>query len=263
MNTLPIYQIDAFTSRLFSGNPACVCLLQVWPSDDIMQEIAAENNVSETAFICSSSTSPYIRWFTPTVEVDLCGHATLAAAHVMLNVLNHPQDFVIFDSKSGPLSVTKRGKRLELDFPGRVVEHCDNPPKSLFEAIPGAIIDIYNSGNQTYIVELADEDAVRTFRPDFLKLVNVDKCVNITARGKNHDFVSRFFGPNIGLPEDPVTGSAHCGLAIYWSRKLGKTTELSALQLSKRTGELYCRVVDDRVLISGEAVLYLRGEITI
>lgn len=259
--TLPKYQIDTFTNKVFKGNPAAVVPLKTWLPDDVMQSIAAENNLAETAFFVKTGENYHIRWFTPSVEVDLCGHATLASAFVLFEKMKIAVSKVLFSSKSGPLGVTKIADRLELDFPAYRVKACE-ASKELLEAVAAPISEVCESGSGTYIVVLESEAAVQNFVPDFAKLSRVDRCVNITAKGSKHDFVSRFFGPNIGIPEDPVTGSVHCGLAVYWGEKLRKV-EMTALQLSQRTGELRCVLSGDRVLISGQAVLYAEGQITI
>ncbi|MES2801354.1 MAG: PhzF family phenazine biosynthesis protein [Bdellovibrionota bacterium] len=257
-----IYFLDAFTSEIFKGNPAAVCPLDNWLSETQMQKIAAENNLAETAFLVKKLDHYELRWFTPTVEVDLCGHATLASAYVIFNNLNYSGSQIRFETKSGSLFVNRNKERLTLDFPGRVVESC-NPTKELLANFSNPPKEVLKSGTGTYIILLDNENDVTGFKPDFAKLALVDRCVNITAPGSNCDFVSRFFGPNIGLPEDSVTGSAHCGLAIYWSKKLARTDELHAVQLSARTGEIFCQVVNDRVLLSGYVAPYLEGHINI
>jgi PhzF family phenazine biosynthesis protein len=262
MIELPLYIIDAFTSKLFSGNPAAVCPLEKWLPDAILQAIASENNLSETAFFVSRGSRFELRWFTPLQEVDLCGHATLASAFVLFENLGHKETEIIFDSKSGPLKVTKGNQVMTLDFPGRRVEPC-TPPEALLRSLPEKPTEVLESGPHTYIAVYDNENSVRSFKPDFTKLAQVDRGVNITAPGKECDFVSRYFSPALGLAEDPVTGSAHCGLAIYWSKRLNRSDVLHAIQCSQRGGELFCQAVGNRVLISGSAVQYLQGTVMI
>lgn len=261
---LPIFYLDAFATEIFKGNPAAVCPLDSWLSDTLLQSIANENNLAETAFFVRSKTEDAfeLRWFTPTVEVDLCGHATLAAAYVIFEHLLYKKEKIRFLTQSGDLFVFRDQERLVLDFPGRKVEVCE-PSIELLANFQKTPIEVLKSGTGTYIVVMENESEVHSYQPDFSKLAKVDRCVNITSPGDNCDFVSRFFGPNIGLPEDPVTGSAHCGLAIYWSKRLNRTDELHAIQLSNRTGEIFCRVVGNRVLLSGTVVQYLEGKISI
>jgi PhzF family phenazine biosynthesis protein len=230
----------------------------------LLQSIAAENNLAETAFFVRSGAEDAfeLRWFTPTVEVDLCGHATLAAAYVIFQHLSYQSEKIRFLTQSGDLFVFRNRERLVLDFPGRSVEPCE-PSIELLANFQKRPREVLRSGSGTYIVVMENESEVRRYEPDFAKLAQVDRCVNITAPGENCDFVSRFFGPNIGLPEDPVTGSAHCGLAIYWSLRLNRTDELHAIQLSTRTGEIFCKVIGNRVLLSGTVVEYLQGKISI
>jgi PhzF family phenazine biosynthesis protein len=256
---LPLYQVDAFTSRLFSGNPAAVCPLEAWIEDRILQAVAAENNLSETAFFVKQGSRYEIRWFTPTSEVDLCGHATLASAYVILRFLEKDLDVVEFDTRErGALSVRREGDRLTLDFPAMVPEPCE-APEGLLEGLGGRAVSVLRS--RDYLVRYADERSVRDLSPD-MNLLSRAECVGIiaTAPGDDVDFVSRFFAPRMGVPEDPVTGSAHCTLTPYWARELHRE-QLHALQVSRRGGELFCRALGDRVKISGEAVLYLEGTI--
>lgn len=259
---IPVFYIDAFTTKVFSGNPAAVCPLQAWLSDELMQKIAAENNLSESAFFVPRGGGFELRWFTPTVEVDLCGHATLASAFVLFERLGFSQEKILFHTKSGDLTVTREGLKFSMDFPGRNVDLCQ-PSQELLANFANPPKEVLKSGSGTYIVVLNSEDDVQNFQPDFQKLAKVDRCVNITAPGRECDFVSRFFGPNIGIPEDPVTGSVHCGLAIYWSARLKRSDRLYAIQLSARTGEVYCQVIGDRVLLTGSAVAYMEGQIRI
>ncbi|MGK7393032.1 MAG: PhzF family phenazine biosynthesis protein [Candidatus Cyclobacteriaceae bacterium M3_2C_046] len=255
-----IYQVDAFASKVFAGNPAAVCPLDSWLDTDIMQKIAAENNLSETAFLVREKDQYQIRWFTPLMEVDLCGHATLASAHVIFQFLDHQRDEIIFSSQSGTLKVQKEAGWLWLDFPARPPEPTDDHPL-LIEALGLVPSEVLKS--RDYLVRYQDEAQILKIKPDFAKLSQLDAVgIIITAPGENVDFVSRFFAPRAGINEDPVTGSAHCTLIPYWAKAL-KKQELSALQLSVRGGEISCRLRDQRVLIGGEAVTYLQGVITI
>lgn len=259
---IPIYQVDAFTNERFKGNPAAVCPLDSWLLDAVMQNIAAENNLAETAFIVPAGNEYVIRWFTPTVEVDLCGHATLASAYVLFNELGFSGDQINFIShRSGPLSVTKNGSILALNFPVDILSELPLKPAfaiGLSQA-PRAVF----KGKTDYLFVYDSEAEILALQPDFeaLKMHQV-RGIIVTAPGETTDFVSRFFGPACGVNEDPVTGSAHTTLTPYWSSVLGKT-ELTARQLSLRTGDLTCKLLGDRVEIAGEAVLYLRGEINL
>jgi len=259
---IPLYQVDAFTSTLFSGNPAAVCLLEAWLDDPELQSIAAENNLSETAFLVPNKEGFDLRWFTPVTEVALCGHATLASAFVLFEIKKWPAQTIAFQTrKSGVLSVTRRDNLLEMDFPSRPAV-LRTPLPGLFQALQVTSGDVYGSAEDLMIV-LEDESVVRKVQPDFSSLSQVDcRGTIITAKGEQCDFVSRFFAPRVGIPEDPVTGSAHCVLTPYWAAVLEKT-ELHALQVSRRGGELFCSLAGERVKISGRAVLYLEGEITI
>jgi PhzF family phenazine biosynthesis protein len=258
---LPIYQADAFTSELFGGNPAAVIPLEEWLPDGVMQNIAAENNLSETAFFVEEGDSFRLRWFTPAVEVDLCGHATLATSHVLFEELGYEQPTINFNTLSGVLSVEKSGDRLVMNFPA--VEPLQNEaPAILFQALGvERTSEVYKSDD--YMVVLNSEQEVANLDPDFRMLNEVDaRGIIVTAPGDEVDFVSRFFAPQAGIDEDPVTGSAHTKTTPYWSRKL-KKDKLSARQISKRGGELICEMKGDRVEISGEAVTYMKGEITL
>jgi PhzF family phenazine biosynthesis protein len=258
---IPIYQVDAFTSRLFAGNPAAICPLEKWLPDDVMQAIAAENNLSETAFFVPENGSYRLRWFTPGVEVDLCGHATLATAYVILNKLSQGRETVSFQTQSGELTVRRQDDLFSLDFPARPPQRCDVHPR-LIEALGRVPLEVL--GARDYLVVYESEEQVRTLQPNFELLSQVDRfAVIVTAPGTGDiDFVSRFFAPSKGVAEDPVTGSAHCTLIPYWARRLGKT-ELRARQISKRGGELWCRLQGDRVIIAGGAALYLEGTIRV
>ncbi|MEY2940880.1 MAG: hypothetical protein RJA67_565 [Bacteroidota bacterium] len=259
---IPIYQVDAFTNERFKGNPAAVCPLDSWLPDAVMQNIAAENNLAETAFLVSSGDRYEIRWFTPTVEVDLCGHATLASAYVLFNELGFSGDQINFIShRSGPLSVTKYGSILALNFP--VDTLLELPLKPAFAiGLSQAPVKVFK-GKTDYLFVYDSEAEILALQPDFEALKSHPvRGIIVTAPGETTDFVCRFFGPACGVNEDPVTGSAHTTLTPYWSSVLGKT-ELRARQLSLRTGNLTCKLVGDRVEIAGEAVLYLRGEIEV
>jgi PhzF family phenazine biosynthesis protein len=242
---LPFYQIDAFTRELFCGNPAGVCPLQAWLPDRLMQKIAAENNLAETAFFVPQDDAFEIKWFTPRVEVDLCGHATLASAYVIFEYLDYKDDIIRFNSKSGPLVVKKKGKLLTLDFPA---DFCDpsNPPDGLFEAIGSQALLCYQ-GKTDFMLIYKDQQDIEDLKPDFAGLEDVDaRGVIVTAPGREVDFVSRFFAPRVGVNEDPVTGSAHTTLTPYWSRALVKQ-EMTASQLSGRGGEIWVKMMGNRV----------------
>lgn len=257
---LKLYQVDAFTSRPFGGNPAAVVPLDSWLPEDKLQAIANENNLSETAFFVPSASGFELRWFTPVREVDLCGHATLATAYVLFDMLGYDQSVIRFETRSGPLFVEKQGDRLAMDFPADPPE-----PSPLIETLvlglgqpPRAIL-----AGADYLAVYDDEATVRAIKPDQNLLAQLDRRgVMVTAPGDTVDFVSRFFAPKYGIPEDPVTGSAHCTLAPYWAERLGKT-ELEARQISPRVGEISCRVRGDRVTLVGSAVLYLEGSIRV
>lgn len=256
---LPLYQVDAFTTRTFGGNPAAVVPLTEWLADEWLQHIARENNLSETAFFIPEGPGYQIRWFTPTTEVDLCGHATLATAHVLYNHLNTKDEQLIFSSRSGPLKVTRDTKRIILNFPVDDLEPV-MPPEGLIEAIGRESLFCYK-GKDDYLLVYEKQADIRDLVPDFSLLMDVEaRGIIVSAPGEWTDFVSRFFCPRVGINEDPVTGSAHTSLIPYWSRQLAKT-ELTARQLSDRGGELYCRHRGNRVEIGGEAITYLIGEI--
>ncbi|TXB62709.1 PhzF family phenazine biosynthesis protein [Phaeodactylibacter luteus] len=259
---LPIYQIDAFTSKRFSGNPAAVCPLEAWLPDAVMQAIAAENNLSETAFYVQQGPQEYqLRWFTPTVEVDLCGHATLAAAHCLFRHFGEKGNSLSFHSKSGLLSVGREGEGYIMDFPVDNIEEA-LPPKVLSAAL-GLQPDSVWMGRDDYLVILDKEEAVAALAPDLRKLREVrSRGVIVSAPGNEVDFVSRCFYPNAGVDEDPVTGSAHTTMTPYWAERLGKQ-EMQARQLSARGGAIRCTMLGDRVALSGQAVTYLEGWIEI
>lgn len=257
---IPIYQVDAFAQKVMTGNPAAVCPLSFWLEDDILQSIAAENNLSETAFFVSSNPGFDLRWFTPTTEVDLCGHATLATAHVIFSHLNYAEEVIQFETKSGILKVTRHPDRLELDFPILVPKLCDLPDQ-LSLALGQTPIEVLAATD--YIALFDRELVIKNIQPDFAILSKLDlRGVIITAPGDNVDFVSRFFAPKFGIPEDPVTGSAHCALAPYWGKRLQKTL-LQARQISDRGGNIECELNHDRVFLRGAAMTYLVGEIMI
>lgn len=251
--------MDAFAEELFAGNPAAVCPLDDFLPDEILQKLAAENNLSETAFIVKQSDgSYYIRWFTPTVEVDLCGHATLAAAYVLFNELKHKEDIIRLQSKSGVLEVTRNGDLITLNFPANHPIEI-NAPKGLLEGLKISSGKVYKAA-WDYMVVLDKQDDIEKLDPDFLILSTVEsRGVIVTSKGNETDFVSRCFYPQSGINEDPVTGSAHTITVAYWSKELNKT-RLTAKQLSARSGYLECELKDDRVLMSGKAVLYMKGE---
>ncbi len=255
---IPIYQVDAFTSKVFSGNPAAVCLLDSWLPDETLQKIAAENNLSETAFLVGAGGGFTLRWFTPTVEVALCGHATLAAAFVLFEMRKWPGDAIVFQTRSsGPLTVTRDNGLLAMDFPARLPKAIAGV--AMVEQALGVRAKSVLGSAEDVLVVVDGEQAVRRLRPDMTLLEKVDcRGIIVTARGEDCDFVSRFFAPRVGVPEDPVTGSAHCVLAPYWAGVLGKS-ELLARQVSKRGGVLWCCADGDRVRIRGNAVPYLEG----
>jgi PhzF family phenazine biosynthesis protein len=255
---IPVYQVDAFASRVFTGNPAAVCPLEQWLPDEQMQAIAAENNLAETAFFITNGDGYHLRWFTPKVEIDLCGHATLASAFIIMNELRPSAQSVQFWTKSGKLVVTRNGDLLSLDFPARPPEECQVYP-GLIPALGGRPEKVLAS--RDYLVVYTHENELRGLTPNMDLLAKADRfAVIATAPGKDVDFVSRFFAPAQGIPEDPVTGSAHCTLIPYWSKRLRKT-KLHAYQASPRGGELWCEDRGERVTISGKAVQFLVGTI--
>ncbi len=255
---IKLYQIDAFAGRLFEGNPAAVCPLDRWLDDGLLQAIAEENNLAETTFFVANEKGFDLRWFTPVREVDLCGHATLAAAHVVFAILGYPQSSVRFATRSGELTVTREGDRLVMDFPAVPVSPCV-PPANLLAGLGVRPREVL--AGDDYVAVLDSEAAVRAIAPDFARLHALDlRGVIVTAPGAEVDFVSRFFAPKYGIPEDPVTGSAHCELTPYWSDRLGKTY-LQARQVSRRGGDLLCQLKGDRVLLSGHAVTFMEAEI--
>jgi PhzF family phenazine biosynthesis protein len=259
---IKLYQVDAFTEKVFGGNPAAVCILDEWLDDELMQNIASENNLSETAFAVRHDNAHEIRWFTPNSEVDLCGHATLACAHVLFEHYHFPGDKIIFQSMSkGELAVMRAGEFLTLDFPADPPEKIDDPQK-LFDAIGKPAVESYR-GSSDYMLLYDTQRDIEDISPDFTRLAEVDlRGIIVTAPGNDTDFVSRFFAPKLEINEDPVTGSAHTTLTPFWSERLGKKA-LTARQLSRRKGDLHCKLLDSRVHITGKAVTYLGGEIEI
>lgn len=277
---MKIYHVDAFTPHVFGGNPAVVVPVEQWPTDTVMQHVAAEQNLSETVFVGPSSdgnADRKIRWFTPTIEMDLCGHATLAAAHVLWNHEAEVVERLTFESRSGPLTVWHEKQHdddlIVMDFPGQAIEPCE-APSELVEAIGIGPVEVLRTTKPVatgedafpnYIAVFDSKRDIHDLAPDMKKLAAINAHGLIaTAPGASHDFVSRFFAPRAGVDEDPVTGSAHCALAPYWAKRLGKS-RLAARQVSKRGGELRCDVVEsasgDRVLLAGKAVTYSVGEV--
>jgi PhzF family phenazine biosynthesis protein len=254
--SIPYYQVDTFTSTLFAGNPAGVCLLAAWLPDAVLQSIAAENNLAETAFIVQRDSGFDLRWFTPALEMDLCGHATIAPAHVIFRHLGYRDAVVRFQTRSGELTVTRTGDLLTLDFPARPAVACA-APAALVKGL--GLAPTTTAKARDYLAVFDSERAVRELRPDMAALMQLD-CLGIiaTAPGDHCDFVSRFFAPRAGVPEDPVTGSAHCTLIPYWAERLGRP-RLNALQVSQRGGELFCEHRGERVSIAGRAVTYSSG----
>jgi PhzF family phenazine biosynthesis protein len=258
---IKMYQVDAFTDHLFGGNPAAVCLPEKPLSAETMQRIAAENNLSETAFVMKEEGGMEIRWFTPKVEVALCGHATLASAHVLIEQLGYPRSGIEFSSRSGILRVREENGWLILNFPSEPPGPADLPPL-LAESL-GLRPQKTLIGKTDYLLVFESQSQVERMKPDFIKMGKVSaRGIIVTAPGDSVDFVSRFFAPQVGISEDPVTGSAHTKLIPYWAERLGKK-EMTAIQLSERRGFLRCLDLDDRVEIGGKAVTYFTGEITV
>jgi len=258
---LRIYQVDAFTHQLFCGNPAAVVPFEEWPADDVLQNIAAENNLSETAFFTREKGELHLRWFTPVAEVDLCGHATLATAHVLWEHLGYQTDEISFHTRSGKLGVTKKGDAYTLDFPTDKITKT-KIPGIVIEALGMAPTECYK-GREDCLLAFENEAAVAALAPDFQQLAKLDgRGIIATAPGDDVDFVSRCFFPNFGINEDPVTGSAHTTLAPYWYKKMGKT-EFAARQISRRGGDLTCVLDGDRTFIIGRAITYLTGTIEV
>src|SRR3990170_2466198 len=254
------FQIDAFATRVFEGNPAAVVPLDRWLADATMQAIAVENNLSETAFFVPAGEAYRLRWFSPGGEIDLCGHATLASAWVLFELLGHAGRAIAFDTRSGRLVVERDGKRLAMDFPALPAQPCP-APVALLAGLKRQPVEVLAADD--YFAVFESEDDIRTLAPNLAELSKLDRRgVCITAPGRSVDFVSRFFGPKWGIPEDPVTGSAHCTLTTYWATRLGKSRFI-ARQLSRRGGELHCELRGDRVRIAGYAVKFLEGEIVV
>jgi PhzF family phenazine biosynthesis protein len=257
---LPLYQVDAFTSRVFGGNPAAIVVMDEWLDDRLLQAIAAENNLSETAFVIPNREVCLLRWFAPTLEMDLCGHATLAAAHVLFGHYFTDRERISFNTKSGTLTVTRDGHILSMDFPsrpGRPVQ-VDDALVSILGCRPTEALL-----SRDLLAVFESESDIRRFRPDSERIASLEAfALIISAPGTDVDFVTRFFAPRAGVPEDPVTGSAQCTLIPYWAGRLGKS-KLVARQLSARGGQVSCELRGDRVIIGGAAVEYLRGEITV
>ncbi|WP_338508363.1 PhzF family phenazine biosynthesis protein [Pseudomonas poae] len=255
---LDIYQVDAFSQHPFGGNPAAVCPLTEWLPDEQLQNIAAENNLSETAYFVPRGEHYELRWFTPQVEVDLCGHATLAAAWVLFHALADAPQVLRFATRSGELRVTRHSDELAMDFPARHPERCE-PPAELLSALGIEHAEVF--GTDDYIVVVDNEAQVAALTPDFARLKGLPKRgIAVTTRSTQFDFISRWFGPNVGVNEDPVTGSAHTSLAPFWAARLGKS-QLTAEQGGTRKGQLRCELQGDRVIIFGKAVLYMQGTI--
>lgn len=260
-----IYQVDAFATELFGGNAAAVCPLETWLSDDVMQALAAENNLAETAFFVAdeSGAADYgLRWFTPEAEVDLCGHATLASAWVLFNAVTSDSDVVTFSTRSGILTVTRgQDDMITMDFPQCTLKPAPHPD-DLLRALGGPALDYCTASNDMRLAVLGSVEAVRDLKPNFAAIAAMGSHgLIVTAKGEGDvDFVSRFFAPQIGIPEDPVTGAAHTVLAPYWGKRLKKDT-FTARQISKRGGEVLCQLDGDRVKLSGRAVLYMKGEV--
>lgn len=257
---IKLYQVDAFTTELFKGNPAAVCPLTRWLDDEILQAIAAENNLSETAFFVPNATGYSLRWFTPQCEVDLCGHATLATAHVLFSELANPRQQIHFETRSGILSVKRRGDKLLMDFPVSQLTCCDLSRQ--WQAALGVTpLEVWSA--EDYLLIFEHEDVIRTMQPNQVLLANFDlRGVIVSAPGSEVDFVSRFFAPKFGIAEDPVTGSAHCALTPYWAQRLGKS-KLHARQISKRGGNIECELSGTRVMLSGSAITFMTAEISL
>jgi PhzF family phenazine biosynthesis protein len=258
----PIFQVDAFTSRRFAGNPAAVVPLDVFPSEEVLQAVAAENNLAETAFLVPQNGGYLLRWFTPTTEVPLCGHATLASAAVVMERLEPARDQVVFQSASGPLAVSRLGGGYVMDFPARPSEKILTPP-DLVRALGVTPLEVQENAFN-YLALLESAEVLLALEPDFAAIARLGRPgLIVTSSGeRNYDFFSRYFAPAKGIPEDPVTGAAHCALAPYWAKRLGKTA-FRAFQCSPRGGEVLCRLVGDRVELQGSCVFYLEGEIEI
>ncbi len=268
-NTYTLYQVDAFAEKVFEGNPAAVVPLQQWLPDELMQAIAAENNLAETAFFVEENGIYHIRWFTPVAEVKLCGHATLASAYVLFEFLGYEKSSISFMSLSGELSVSKQGELLSLDFPAQAAKPCELPQalsQGIYQGIDNkdlkqTVLGCYE--NEDYLVVLASEEDVLAIEPNHESLKQLKhRGVIVTAPSSDYDFVARFFAPKYGIDEDPVTGSAYTQLVPYWAEKMGKS-KFTAKQVSKRGGKLWCELKGVRVLISGHAALYMKAEFSV
>lgn len=254
------YQVDAFATRIFEGNPAAVCPLIEWLDDELMQAIAEENNLAETAFFVPNKNGFHLRWFTPAHEVDLCGHATLASAHVIFTILGYNNERITFSTRSGDLFVARKNNQLEMDFPALKVVRREIS-EQFIAALGQTPIELW--AGDDYLAVFKTESDIRNLKPNMALLSELDlRGVIVTAPGEQFDFVSRFFAPKYGIPEDPVTGSAHCALAPYWAQRLHKTA-LNARQISKRGGNVGCEVKGDRVFLSGTAIIFMTAEITL
>jgi len=254
------YIVDAFTDRLFSGNPAAVCIADIFPVDAVMQSIAAENNLSETAFVMNNGESYRLRWFAPKGEIDFCGHATMAAAFVLFSYYEKDSERIIFETSKGIFEVRCMGDLIDMDFPAYGLEHVEITER-MIDALGAIPLAAYRDRDIMFV--LRDEDEVRGLQPDPELLSQLDcACVAVTAKGSEYDCVSRIFAPKYGIAEDPVTGSTHCMIAPYWCKRLGKNS-ITAFQASQRTGVLNCTVSGDRVSISGKAVLFSSGDIIV
>lgn len=257
---MTLFQVDAFSNKVFGGNPAAVCPLETWIPDELMQAIATENNLSETAFFVRENDAFHLRWFTPEAEVKLCGHATLASAHVLFQHLDFQENLVHFDTLSGRLTVSRQDDWLEMDFPLLDLPEIKRPPR-LDATLGCEVLEVF--GGYDLIAVVRDEAVLGALQPDPIGLLELPcRGIAVTAQGQDCDFVSRAFYPKLGIPEDPATGSVHCQLVPYWAGRLGKT-KLSARQLSKRGAELRCRLNDGRVGIAGQAVTFMEGRITV
>jgi PhzF family phenazine biosynthesis protein len=260
---LPVFHVDAFTNKPFQGNPAAVCPLNQWLDDDLLRAVAAENNLSETAYFVPEDDQYALRWFTPRCEVQLCGHATLASALVIMQIVSPDRTSVRFSTRfSGTLAVLRAADLLAMDLPAKPPWNCAHPPGDLMDGLgvtPTSVMQVEDN----YFAVYEQEEDIRRIRPDLSLLEKLHPAgVAVTAPGNDSDFVSRYFAPSYGIPEDPVTGSTHCSLAPYWAGRLGKSS-LHARQVSERGGELWCEVQGERVIVKGNAVLTLRGELLI
>jgi len=259
---LRIFQVDAFTESVFSGNPAAVCPLDNWLDERVMQAIAEENNLAETAFFVQRGDQYDLRWFTPRFEVNLCGHATLASAYVIFHVLGTSRESIRFETRSGTLEVRRDGDLFVMNFPALPPVECPDPPPALLAGLSIPPNEVLWAPDD-YLVVYDSQETVTALQPDLSRLEELhSRGVVVTAQGVDVDFVSRYFAPSYGIPEDPVTGSTHCMLVPYWAKRLG-AMRFHARQLSKRGGDLFCELHDDRVSIAGHAVLYLEGSICV